>query len=69
MDSAKRAMKSLESMPYHHKIYPVKHRTAYEVRFVCEGKCLMLYWVDEEKHEVVVARFIYGGRQVNRFVE
>lgn len=56
-------------MPYHHKIYPVKHRTAYEVRFVCEGKCLMLYWVDEEKHEVVVARFIYGGRQVNRFVE
>lgn len=55
-------------MPYRHRIYPATHPTEYEVRFGCVGDYLLLYWVDDVEHWVIVARFVYGGRQVERFI-
>lgn len=56
-------------MPYRHRIYPVTHPTEHEVRFGCVGDYLLLYWADDVEHRVIVVRFIYGGRQVERFIQ
>ena len=69
VDQVEETLRSLERMPYRHRIYPVTHPTEHEVRFGCVGDYLLLYWADDVEHRVIVVRFIYGGRQVERFIQ
>lgn len=69
IDQVEETLHSLEHMPYRHRIYPVTHPTEHEVRFGCVGDYLLLYRADDVEHRVIVVRFIYGGRQVERFIQ
>jgi len=51
--------------PAHVPIRPLRH----EYRKLLVQNYLMLYWVDEEKKLVTIARVIYAGRDYGRLLE
>ncbi len=53
------------SAPAYHPIRPLKH----EYRKISVQNFLMLYWVEEEKKTVTIARVVYEKRDYDRMLD
>ncbi len=60
------AIGTLENMPHRHRIYPEKPMESHEIRSLPIANYLIFYKIAEENNCVLIARIIYGGRDMKK---
>lgn len=63
--AAEAVLKFPYSTPAYHPIRPLKH----EYRKISVQNFLMLYWVEEEKKTVTIARVVYEKRNYDKMLD
>lgn len=63
------AAESLVRFPYAQPVYLPIHPLKYEYRKLLVRNHLMLYWVDEDKKRITIARVIYAKRDYGQLLE
>lgn len=59
------AAETLRSFPYRRPVFRSLRNVAHEMRWLLAGRWYLFYWIEEERHAVVIALVIYAQKNLD----